>query len=222
MLERLPLSKKNIVVIDYGLCNLLSVSNALKHLGADCTVTDNPSLLVDADAVILPGVGAFKDGMNGLRDKGFVDPIHAFVQTGKPFLGICLGMQMLMQKSYEFGEHEGLGLIEGEVVPFKNRMEDDQYDFKVPHIGWNSLEASDRSWDGTILQGLREGELMYFVHSFHAAPENKEHALATSPYGEVDFCAVNNKDNVYGCQFHPEKSSTLGLNILKNFVGGNL
>lgn len=212
------MSRENIVVIDYGLCNLLSVSNALRHLGKDCLVTDDPSALRSADAVILPGVGAFEDGMKGLRNKNFIDPIHAFVGSGKPFLGICLGMQMLMTKSYEFGIHEGLNLIDGDVIPFKNKMEEDAYNFKVPHIGWNHLLKGHNTWDATILSDLDEGELMYFVHSYFALPAKEENCLAKTEYGGVSFCSVNQRDNVYGCQFHPEKSSTWGLKILENFV----
>ncbi len=212
------MSKRNIVVIDYGLCNLLSVANALKFLGITCTVTDDASVLKSADAVILPGVGAFEDGMSGLREKGFIEPISKFVKTGKPFLGICLGMQMLMSKSYEFGEFEGLNLIEGEVTCFKNRLVKGKYEYKVPHISWNALRNAGNSWEGTILSGLQEGEPMYFVHSFFAAPVNPQHVLAQTEYAGVPFCSVNQKDNVYGCQFHPEKSSTYGLKILENFV----
>lgn len=211
------MKNKRTAIIDYGLCNLLSISNALKYLGMDFKVTDDPKEVGSADAVILPGVGAFEDGMNGLKKKGLMDPIYEFVKTGKPLLGICLGMQMLMTKSYEFGEFEGLGLIGGEVVPFKNKFENGKYNFRVPHIGWNELHNSGPSWGGTILSGLESGEAMYFVHSFYAVPTKKGNVLAKTGYAGIEFCSVNCKDNVYGCQFHPEKSSSYGLKILENF-----
>ncbi|MDO8579906.1 MAG: imidazole glycerol phosphate synthase subunit HisH [Candidatus Omnitrophota bacterium] len=210
--------KKNIVIIDYGLCNLLSVFNALRYLGVASVVSHDPASLKEADAVILPGVGAFADGMQGLENKNFIPAIHAYVKTGKPFLGICLGMQMLMDKSYEFGEHQGLNLVEGEVVSFKNRFVDGKYDFKVPHIGWEGLCSHQVPWQGTILRELKQGEFMYFVHSFFPVPKDEKHVLAKTSYAGIDFCSVIARENVYGCQFHPEKSAQHGLKILKNFV----
>jgi glutamine amidotransferase len=195
------------------------VYNALQSIGITSRVSDNPSDLKSAEAVILPGVGAFEDGMTGLRNKNFIDPIREFVSTGKPFLGICLGMQLLMTKSYEFGEHLGLDLIAGEVVSFKDRWVEGQSKFKVPHIGWNGLSVNGQAWTNTILTDIPEGQEMYFVHSFHAVPGNKEHVLAQTEYAGMKFCSACRKNNIYGCQFHPEKSSTFGLKILNNFVG---
>lgn len=209
---------KNIVIIDYGLCNLLSVFNALRYLGVNAFVAQDPLHLKTADAVILPGVGAFADGMVGLRNKNFIPAVQEYVKTGKPLLGICLGMQMLMERSYEFGEHQGLGLVEGEVISFKNHFGDGKYDFKVPHIGWNGLCPHHLPWAGTILAGLKEGEEMYFVHSFFCVPKEEKNILAKSSYAGIDFCSVIAKENVYGCQFHPEKSAQYGLRLLKNFV----
>lgn len=206
------------VIIDYGLGNLLSVSNALKHLGIVSHVSSNPQDLLSADRVILPGVGAFEDGMKGLREKGFIDPIHQFVKTGKPFLGICLGMQFLLTVSEEFGEHQGLDLIPGRVKSLANSVNSSSRDIKIPHIGWNHLKMFKRAWNHTILDGLEDGGDMYFVHSYHAVVEDETHILAQTFYGSVPFSSVIMKDNVMGCQFHPEKSAESGLQILKNFI----
>jgi imidazole glycerol-phosphate synthase subunit HisH len=211
--------KKNLVIIDYGLGNLRSVSNALKFLGAEAVISDDPALLNDAAGVILPGVGAFEDGMFGLRQKNLIRPLLDFAHSGRPFLGICLGMQLLMTKSFEFGEHDGLDLVHGEVVPFKNKLTDGQYNYKIPHMGWNSLHQAGLAWPGTILEGLKDGAEVYFVHSFFAVTKNPQHVLATTSYAGETFCSVStNGKNVFGCQFHPEKSSNVGLKILENFI----
>jgi glutamine amidotransferase len=207
----------NIVIVDYGLCNMLSVSNALKALGASSLVSQDPRDLRSADRVILPGVGAFEDGMAGLRQHGFVEEISAYVQTGGPLLGICLGMQMLMDRSFEFGEFAGLGLIAGEVRPVDSVSTSGER-LRVPHIGWNGLMSSGRLWNGEILDGLPEGAEMYFVHSFRVEPRDSNHVLAVTDYGGRRFCSVVAKGNVSGCQFHPEKSSRMGLSILRNFI----
>ncbi len=207
-----------LVIIDYGLCNLLSVYNALKHLGIQAVVTSDPSELKNADRVILPGVGAFADGMNGLRAKGLVEPIQDFIRRDRPFLGICLGMQFLMSKSYEFGAHDGLGVIPGEVVCFKSAHTQLTDGVKIPHIQWNQLQSTGRSWDKTILDGIAQGSEMYFVHSFYVVPTDPKFMLSVTEYGGHSFCSVIAKHNVYGCQFHPEKSANLGLKILDNFV----
>jgi glutamine amidotransferase len=206
-----------IVIIDYGLCNLLSVYNALKHLGVEARVSSSPSDLTGADAVILPGVGAFEDGMRGLSQRGFLKPLRDYVSTGRPLLGICLGMQLLMDKSFEFGEHDGLGLIAGEVTPVDKNGKDGEI-LKIPHIGWNGLLKASLAWDGTPLEGLSEGVEMYFVHSFKVVPKDLACILAETEYGANRFCSVVAKDNVYGCQFHPEKSSGMGLCVLENFL----
>ncbi len=206
------------VVIDYGLCNLLSVYNALKFLGVDSVVTSDSTFIKGADIAILPGVGAFEDGMGGLKAKGLIQPIYDFIKTGKPFLGICLGMQMLMDKSYEFGEHGGLGIIEGEVLRFQKESLDGKQRLKIPHIGWNVLVRADLSWEKTPLAGIKEGDEMYFVHSYCVVPKDRRCVLAQTAYGGHHFCSVVQKENVFGCQFHPEKSSKSGLKILKEFM----
>ena len=212
------MSKKNIVIVDYGLGNLLSVFNAFKYLGAGSSVEDRPEKLKQADAVVLPGVGAFADGMMGLKKRNFIEPLKEFILTGRPFLGICLGAQLLMTKGFEFGEHAGLNFIDGEVVSFGRHAGSGKKGIKIPHIGWNGLLKGTKGWDGTILSDVKEGQEMYFVHSFFVAPQDRRHILAETQYGEERFCSVVAKDNVYGCQFHPEKSSTFGLKILGNFV----
>ncbi len=204
-----------LVIIDYGLGNLRSVSNAFIYLGVKAQVTSNPMDVLMADGVILPGVGAFADGMAGLKQRNLVQSIFDFVKTGKLFLGICLGAQMLLSKSYEFGEHEGLNLVSGEVKGFRSNPEEP---LKIPHIGWNRLRCQESSWKKTILDGLNEGEQMYFIHSFYLEPSNKDHCLAYTDYGGYHFCSVIAKDNIYGCQMHPEKSATSGLKLLKNFI----
>lgn len=209
-----------LVIIDYGVGNLRSVFNALKSLGIDAKISESPEEVLKAKAVILPGVGAFEDGMKGLIERNLIDPIVEFVENGNPFLGICLGMQLLMSKSFEFGEHVGLGLIEGEVIPFKNKFVNGKYDFKIPHIGWNAVKQNGRHWSESILKGVPDETEFYFVHSFYVMPKNREHIVATTHHANQDFCSVStNNKNIFGCQFHPEKSSQMGLQMLKNFVG---
>lgn len=205
----------NLVIIDYGLCNILSVYNGLHALGVDATITSDQALLQKADAAILPGVGAFEDGMKGLRAKGLIDPIHQFAKSGKPLLGICLGAQMMMERSHEFGDHEGLGLIPGEVNALKSILAPTA---RVPHIGWNALKSTGLSWDKTILEDVAENSEMYFVHSYFLNPSVTKHALVDVVYEGKKFCAVVGRDNIYGCQFHPEKSAAMGLKVLSNFV----
>jgi glutamine amidotransferase len=201
-----------IAVIDYGMGNLHSVTKALERLGYEAQVVTEPQQLVDATAVILPGVGAFGDAMQNLRQQNFVPAIYEYVKTGKPFLGICLGMQLLFDSSEEMGSHQGLGLIHGSVVRF-------QGDYKVPQMGWNELQLhNDQHF---LFAGLNEltnkSYYVYFVHSYHALADNHQHVLATTDYyGQVT--AIVAKDNVMGMQFHPEKSSEIGLKLLENFA----
>mgnify|MGYP006083397951 CR=1 FL=1 len=210
--------KKNIVIIDYGIGNLLSVTRAVEFCGANPILTDCPNKITNADRLILPGVGAFSDGMKGLADKNLIGPINDFVRKGNPFMGICLGMQMMLDESDEFGINKGLGLISGKVTSIpKNSLNDNKY--KIPHTGWNSLEsgAKCKNWQNTILQNTKKGECVYFVHSFYAIPKKEEHVLATCSYAGKDLCAVVNNENIYGCQFHPEKSGAFGISILGTF-----
>jgi len=215
-----------VTVIDY-LGNLGSVSRALEWLGAEAEVTDEPERVLGAGHLILPGDGAFGYGMQQLRDKELIEPVLEFIASGRPFLGICVGMQVLLSESEEFGIHEGLNVIPGRVVPFPPR-DAGKRAFKVPHIGWsflhppgeqpNTHDGCPPAWAGTMLGDLRDGDSVYFVHSFLAMPDDATHRLADSDYGDQAVCAVVAQDNVTGCQFHPEKSGPVGLRILKRFI----
>ena len=196
-----------IAIVDYGMGNLRSVQKALEIQGFEAAVTRDKNCIRDAGHIILPGVGAIADAMKNLETTGLIDVLLAEIKKGKPFLGICLGMQMLFDKSYENGEFRCLGLIAGEVVPF-------QVDLWVPHIGWNSLAIRKN----TILGDPAENPYVYFVHSYHGKCKNNEDIAATTSYG-YDFASAVEKDNVFGAQFHPEKSGDTGLRILKKFGG---
>ena len=196
-------------IIDYGVGNLFSLSRSLEYLGLDSVITSDIKVIRDADRVILPGVGAFEDAAKKLREYGLFDEVKDIAKSGKPLLGICLGMQLLFDKSYEFGEHEGLGLIPGEVCPLRGDIPDD---LKVPHIGWNSLRFLK---DSPLFKYSKEGDYVYYVHSFYAK-NCLESTLAVSEYG-VQVTGAVQKDNVYGTQFHPEKSGEAGLRMLRAF-----
>ncbi|OEF97841.1 imidazole glycerol phosphate synthase subunit HisH [Desulfuribacillus alkaliarsenatis] len=196
-----------IAVIDYGMGNLRSVTKALEKLGYEPQIVDKPGQLKDANGVILPGVGAFGDAMENLQTQNFIPAIKEFINTGKPFLGICLGMQLLFDSSNEMGEHQGLGLIPGKVVRF-------QGNFKVPQMGWNQLQLHDDNH--YIFNNISTGGHVYFVHSYHAKVDNPDHVLATTDY-HSDVTAIVGRDNIVGMQFHPEKSSEVGLQLLRNF-----
>ena len=208
-----------VTVIDYGASNLLNVVRALEHCGAEVLIADQPEAVIDAGRIILPGVGAFTNGMAGLQDKNLVEPLQFFCKKGNPFLGICLGMQMMLDASDEFGHHEGLGLVAGQVIPIPPRGSDGE-PHKIPHIGWNELQFPEpnRSWSGTLFSKLRPGESMYFVHSFMAAPEDDKHRLANCNYNGQAICAAIHSENMTGCQFHPEKSGEMGLQIIQEFL----
>ena len=200
-----------VAIVDYGVGNLFSLVSSLKAIGADVTVTSDEDVLKSADQIILPGVGAFEDAANKLRESGLDTVIKDEATAGKPLMGICLGMQMLFEKSYEYGEHEGLGLIKGAVRPISEVI---PADFKIPHIGWNALDfKSDKS---PLFKYLKNGDYVYFVHSY-SARECESSVIATSEYGE-DLTAAVAEGNVFGCQFHPEKSGDVGLSILRAFV----
>ncbi|MBR0368889.1 MAG: imidazole glycerol phosphate synthase subunit HisH [Clostridia bacterium] len=198
-----------IAIIDYGVGNLFSLSHSLTHIGAEVVVTGDDAAIRRADHVILPGVGAFGDAAAKLRATGLDGAVKAIAARGTPIMGICLGMQLLLQKSYEFGEHEGLGLIPGEVQPIAEVIPPD---YKIPHIGWNALEIARPH---PIFRDIRPGDCVYFVHSFYGAGCGTA-LLATAEYGAHLTAAVG-RGNVVGCQFHPEKSGDVGLKILKAF-----
>lgn len=198
-----------IAIIDYGVGNLFSLISSLKKIGADIVVTADPSVIESADRIILPGVGAFQDAAAKLRDTGLDKVIVKQAQSGKKIMGICLGMQMLFEKSYEYGEHKGLGLLKGNIVPMLGYIPNN---LKIPHIGWNALHFTR---DSDLFKYIKNDDCVYFVHSFFAT-DCDDSVIATAEYGKEITAAVQ-KDNVMGCQFHPEKSGEVGLNILKAF-----
>lgn len=196
-------------IIDYDAGNIKSVEKALQALGEDAVITRDKDTLLHADRVILPGVGAFGDAMGKLHAYGLVDIIHQIVEKGIPFLGICLGLQLLFERSEESPGVSGLGLLHGEIV----RLPDDS-GLKIPHIGWNSLKFSH---DGRLFNGIEEESYVYFVHSYYLKAADESIVKATTEYGTIVHASVE-KDNLFACQFHPEKSSEVGLRILKNFI----
>jgi glutamine amidotransferase len=208
-----------VVVIDYGVGNILSVTRALEAAGASVITTCDPHLLLNADKLILPGVGAFADGMSELNKRGLIEPIRDFALTGKPLLGICLGMQLLFSESDEFGLHKGLNLLAGRVTAIPNEISDGGWR-KTPHIGWNELKVSygRDGWDNTLLNGLVDSAAVYFVHSFAVSPEDSNIRLADCNYEGFIISAAIQKNRIFGCQFHPEKSGEIGLSIIKNFL----
>lgn len=198
-----------IRIINYGVGNLFSLRSSLRAIGIDADYTGNPAEIRKADKLILPGVGAFRDAREALRSTGLDRVVQEEAGKGKPLMGICLGMQMLFNRSYEYGEYEGLGLIPGEIVPMEGRI---PKDLPIPHIGWNELMLKQPS---PLMKNTANGDYVYFVHSYYAETP-AEYVIATTDYG-VEMTAAVQKDNVYGCQFHPEKSSEVGLSILKAF-----
>lgn len=200
-----------IVIIDYGMGNLKSVSNALNHLNIENKISDDINEIRNADGLILPGVGAFPDAMETIEEKGLDKVIKEEVQKGKPLLGICLGMQLLFEKSYEGVEKNGLGLIKGNIVKMN---EDKENSIKIPHIGWNNLVYNKKH---SIINNIEEGKFVYYVHSYYAQSYNDEDLIAYSEYGDNKIPGLVSHNNVIGAQFHPEKSGEYGLEMLKNF-----
>lgn len=219
-----------IAVIDYDMGNLRSVAKAFEHIGAEAVVTRDRAVIADASHVVLPGVGAFKDCISNLETYGLIDPILKSIESGKPFLGICLGLQLLFEESTEFGLHKGLGVIKGRVVRFPHGMthavpgavaegvpEEEvpggDEPLKVPHMGWNDVGIAK---DSPVLRDIPDGSFFYFVHSYYAIPEDDSVTLTTTEYG-LEFTSAVAFDNVTACQFHPEKSQKIGLRLLENF-----
>ena len=213
------MSTPDVAVIDYGIGNLLSVRRGLEKCGATVAVTASPDVILSAPRVVLPGVGAFADGMAGLRRVGLDRVVRDVAEKGTPLLGICLGMQMLLDQSEEFGITAGLGLIPGSVIPVPSVTSDGRPQ-KIPHIGWNAMVPGEggAGWGGTLLEDVKPGEAVYFVHSFMASPVTAAHRIADCLYGGMRVSAVVGRGNVFGCQFHPEKSGIVGLKILKSFL----
>lgn len=210
---------RRVAIVDHGLGNLFSVARACEAVGLEPAITSEARVIAGADAVILPGVGAFGDAMDTLRRLDLVSPIHDTVAAGRPMIGICLGVQLLMTESCEFGHHQGLGLISGQVVPLRGRR-DDGRPLKVPHVGWSAIHARDGAasehWSGTPLEGLPSGGLAYFVHSYVVVPEDPEVVLSTTQYGDVEFCSSLRRGSLFACQFHPERSGPDGLRVYAN------
>lgn len=199
-----------LAIIDYGVGNLFSLQCSLKKIGVEAVVTSDENIIKQADRIILPGVGAFGDAVRKLRESGLFDVVIEEAQKGKPLMGICLGMQMLFDKSYEYGEYEGLGLIEGEIVPLKGEI---PQNLNIPHMGWNALKFCNGKSE--IFKYINEGDCVYFVHSFFGVGCDSS-LIATAEYG-IPVTAAVGKGNIFGCQFHPEKSGDVGLKILKAF-----
>ena len=199
-----------VAIVDYGVGNLFSLQSSFAAIGAEVTVTADKEILQKADSIILPGVGAFEDAANKLRSTGLDQVLKELAAQGKPLMGICLGMQLLFERSYEYGCHEGLGLLAGSVQPIRDVVGDE---LKIPHIGWNPLIFKKAS---PLLKYIKEGDCVYFVHSYYAA-DCPSSVIATAEYG-AELTAAVASGNVFGCQFHPEKSGDVGLNILRAFV----
>ncbi|MFA5164407.1 MAG: imidazole glycerol phosphate synthase subunit HisH [Candidatus Omnitrophota bacterium] len=201
--------KQKITVLDYGMGNLRSVSKALEAEGASVIVSDRARDILKADKLVFPGVGAFRDAMSELKSRKLIDPIMEFIDCGKPFLGLCLGLQLLFDRSEEAASCKGLGLVKGKVLKFRSKK------LKIPHMGWNQLSGIRKGCP--LFRGIPEGSYVYFVHSYYALPEDKASVSAYTDYG-VKFASAIWSDNVYATQFHPEKSQALGLKIMRNFV----
>ncbi len=210
--------EKEISIVDYGMGNLFSVKQACEEKGMDAKITARPEDITSADAVILPGVGAFGTAMKRLRDEGLVEVLKEVPAKGNKLVGICLGLQLLMDKSYEFGNHEGLGLIKGEVVKLKDPKLKGRR-LPVPQVGWNvckKVGTNEKSSSHSILEGVSKKAFFYFVHSFHVKPKYEDVVTSRSEYGGITFCSSIKKGNVYGVQFHPERSSENGLKVYSN------
>lgn len=203
-----------ISILDYGIGNITSIKRAFEKNGAEVQLTNDPDVLISSDGLVLPGVGAFSVAMNRLQEEGLIDVLKDFKNTDKPILGICLGMQMLFDGSYEFGEHEGLCFIPGYV----KKINVDE-NIKLPNIGWNTLQKNSTSeWSNTILDKVSIESNFYFVHTYCAETTNKEDTLSYSDYFGMKYCSTVKRENIYGCQYHPEKSGDEGLKIIHNFI----
>jgi glutamine amidotransferase len=219
-----------VAIVDYGLGNLFSVKHACEYVGMQATITSSKEWILSSDAVILPGVGAFGDAMKSLRQLDLIGPLKEVVGLQKPLIGICLGMQLLMTESYEFGRHSGLGIIDGPVVRFDDSVNSPTR-LKVPQIGWNRIlrrrhrqvegesdGPNPDSWSGSPLEGLPDETFMFFVHSFYAMPVDSNLVLAVSEYGNIEFCSSIRYGNTFSFQFHPERSGSEGLRIYRNLA----
>lgn len=213
----------SIAIVDYGLGNLFSIGQACRHAGMGVEVTSDVKTLASADAILLPGVGAFADAMQALKDRDLVSPLKDLCDAGKPLIGVCLGLQLLMTESHEFGSHQGLDLIRGTVerLPEGGLAPDGKRTLKVPQVGWNRVAAPDETdkWANSPLEDLKDGTYMYFVHSYHANPTDAGVVLSVSDFGGVRYCSSIRKGNIFACQFHPERSGDSGLKVYENIAG---
>ncbi len=210
------MDNKKIVILDYGLGNVKSIKNALKQFNFKAKLSNDYEEIITSSGLIIPGVGAFAAGMDRLNSNNLIPAINDFASTNKPIMGICLGMQMLFSESEEFGYTKGLGLIEGKVKRMSPLLEEES---KLPHISWNNLiEPVEKKWNGTILEDLNPSSEFYFVHTYAAEPDDESDILSLTNYSGLNFCSSVKKNNIYGFQFHPEKSSRNGLQLIHNFI----
>ena len=203
-----------IAIVDYGMGNLRSVQKGFEKIGAEAVITTDPMVVLEAEKIVLPGVGAFRDCMHSLEQAGFVDPILKVIAEGRPFLGICVGMQLLFSDSVEFGLYRGLDVIPGHVLHFPDGMKENGEALKVPHMGWNQVHFKRKP---PVFDNVDGGANVYFVHSYYVKPDDESVIATTTGYG-IEFCSSVWKDNIVGAQFHPEKSQHIGLLMLKNFA----
>jgi glutamine amidotransferase len=206
-----------ITIVDYGMGNLRSVHKAVERVGYDAQVTADPQEVLDASKIILPGVGAFRDCMRNLKELHLLEPVIKSIEAGKPFLGICLGLQLLFEESDEFGTHQGMGVLPGKVTRFAEDIRDPETDqpYPIPHMGWNTIEIKKET---PFFAGIENNSFFYFVHSYYALPQEIKDIAATTPYG-IEFASAVQRDNIHAVQFHPEKSQEVGLRLLRNFGG---
>ena len=209
--------RKKVVIIDYELGNLFSVNQACKHIGIETKVSKNIDDIKQADAIILPGVGAFKQAMQNMREFGLDKALKEEALSGKPIMGICLGMQLLFSKSEEFGSTEGLNIIEGDILRFSKKTDEERH-LRIPQISWNEIYTSKLNWDNTPFRDLSSGTDMYFIHSYFASPKNTDEILSVTNFAKMSYCSSIIKDNIFATQFHPEKSGENGLSIYKNWA----
>ncbi|MBD78435.1 MAG: imidazole glycerol phosphate synthase subunit HisH [Crocinitomicaceae bacterium] len=214
------MKEKLTVIIDYNLGNLFSVKHACDHVGLNTVTSNDIDLIKKADALILPGVGAFGEAMNNIDQLNIRDAIIERTQAGIPLLGVCLGLQLLFDESEEFGHQKGLGLLAGKVKKLPGRSSDGKK-FKVPQIAWNSIHATENLWEKSALNSVKDGEYFYFVHSYYVAPENDSEILCTTQYAGMKYCSGVMKNNIIAFQFHPEKSGEKGISIYRNWAEQN-
>ena len=212
-----------IAIVDYGTGNLFSVRRACESVDLQARITSSKEDVIAAEAVILPGVGAFGDAMATLRRLDLVGALRDAAASGKPFVGICLGLQLLMSESFEFGHHKGLGVIDGSVCRFENPMSKTGKRLKVPQVGWNRIHPPTgrdacKAWKNSLLEGMLDGEFMYFVHSYYVRPGDGDVVLSVSRYGDIEFCSSLQRGSIFACQFHPERSGLRGLKVYENLA----